>query len=113
MSEPLSKVLGFEKPDLNKIKPLTDYATGYQHGQYDLIDDLDQLSPDANKLAEIITEVKQHELYDLNLSSQYLAKQIINKMNLWITKPKVFGMDVKVDPELKNDEFRIETKQVD
>lgn len=86
----LSKVFQLERKEAQPaphkfINTHEDYCEGYNQ----CVSDIDQLSPDANKLAEIITEVKQHELYDLNLSSQYLAKQIINKMNVWIVKPLI------------------------
>lgn len=87
MSDTLSKVFKIERievmPAPHKfINTHEDYCEGYN----DCLNDLDQLSPDVNKLEELITDIKQHELYDLNLGSKYLAKQIINKMNVWIVK---------------------------
>lgn len=83
MSEPLSKVLGLERKEPHDPRLcIPEDWKGYNK----CVDALDHLSPDVNKLEELITDIKQHELYDLNLGSKYLAKQIINKMNVWIVK---------------------------
>lgn len=90
MSEPLSNVntplsykLGIYRKEAHDPRLcIPEDWKGYNK----CVRDLDQLSPDVNKLEELITDIKQHELYDLNLGSKYLAKQIINKMNVWIVK---------------------------
>lgn len=90
MSEPLSNVntplsykLGIYRKEAHDPRLcIPEDWKGYNK----CVRDLDQLSPDVNKLEELITDIKQHELYDLNLGSKYLAKQIINKMNEWVVK---------------------------
>lgn len=89
MSEPLSKLLHLEtKPEFDE-EPLTSdknsfshYPIQYNMGYNKCISDLDQLSPDVNKLAEIIKNFDADYVKEAN----FLAEEIINKMSEWIKR---------------------------
>lgn len=78
----LSKVLGFYKRPTRDIK-----STGYNQ----CIDDLDQRSPVANKLAEVLSlsfddvELSHKDGIEKAFLLQQ-AQEIINKMSEWIVK---------------------------
>lgn len=83
MSEPLSKVLGLNK------KYISEYSKteGMKNESWnECIDELDQLSPDVNKLAEILRRpaaLPDGKLSDVDLVK---AQEIIKKMNVWIRR---------------------------
>lgn len=93
MSEPLSKVFQFKR------KPSPTYFPANE-GYNLCLDELDQSSPDAEKLARIIYEQQYNR--NININSRcpdwkkeapyvkerffLLAQEIINKMSEWIVK---------------------------
>ena len=85
MSEPLSKVFQLERKEAQPaphkfINTHEDYCEGYN----DCLDDLDQLSPDVNKLKEILD---YYNLPENGFYTDVIAQEIINKMSEWIKKP--------------------------
>lgn len=96
MSEPLSKLLGFKK---DEVYGGTFADNQIQIGKNMMIDDLDQLSPDAKELSRIIA----NKMCDCGISQDgermpcpicmyyqeaidKAAQEIINKMSEWIVK---------------------------
>lgn len=85
MSEPLSKVIQLERKEAQPaphkfINTHEDYCEGYN----DCLKDLDQLSPDVNKLAKLLSEYNRCS----NVLPIYIhmAQEIINKMSEWVVK---------------------------
>lgn len=75
MSEPLSKVFGLERKYV--ISPI---SLGYNKA----LNSLNQLSPDVNKLKEILD---YYNLPENGFYTDVIAQEIINKMSEWIKKP--------------------------
>jgi len=118
MPEPLSKFkvfcgcgdemkMGDYDPDMSAVSYKCSIGCG---NQVFIEPDLDQLSPDVEEIKKILHDnfdsffhqvhfyIEIEDWYNKGIEKS--AQEIINKMNVWITKPKVFGMDVKVDEEL-------------
>lgn len=84
MSEPLSKVFQLERKEAQPaphkfINTHEDYCEGYNQ----CVIDLDQLSPDVNKLKEILD---YYNLPENGFYTDVIAQEIINKISVWIVK---------------------------
>lgn len=100
MSEPLSNMLGLKSRNYNQKQ----YKTTQEIDAYNqCLEDLDQLSPDVHKLAEIIskhfgivriTPKKDDDFITANVAEDVvnyhmthgLAQEIINSIGVWIKK---------------------------